>query len=296
VQPWWIEAFVRPIAEGRAEYVSPLYRRAWYRVVTARNVSRAFLYAWFGTDLQHPLSGNAAIARPLLLRLAAREWTEAQLGYGVETVVAAALLGDGRRWATAQFDVCKDADRRFGHRKQIIRDVLTATVEAAREFAPRPGPGGTVETSPMTFLGGPAPETAWLDEGLAPALDRTGGCWRDYARWASGRIGELEAAVRAGRLDSALWFDVFARALLEARGDGRARPAAAYAASLAPLVSLRALTVWRDIAPMQASEVDANAAAEVPEMRSALECAAGWIGQHDADAAPRYERRRSAAS
>ena len=65
---------------------------------------------------------------------------------------------------------------------------------------------------------------------------------------------------------------------------------------MVPLVSLRVLAVWSDIAPLQAGEVDVAAAAEVPEMRSALADAAGWIGRHDADAAPRYERRRSALS
>src|SRR5581483_2554219 len=47
VQPWWLAALLRPIAAAGAHFVSPLYRRDKYRAVTARNVSRPFLYAWF---------------------------------------------------------------------------------------------------------------------------------------------------------------------------------------------------------------------------------------------------------
>ncbi len=276
VQPWWIESFVRPIAARGAEFVSPLYRRNRYRAVTARNLTRAFLYAWFGVDVQHPLSGNTAISRPLLARLVRREWSEAQCGYGVETVMASTVLGEGRPWTTSHLDICKDADRRLDHRKRIVRDTMTASVEAAREFAPRPGPGGPTVTTPMTFVEGPAPETAWLEEIAFQARDRHAPCRRDYARWEGDRVGEIARAIDAGRLDAAPWFHVFARALLEARGTGRVRPAADYTAALAPLVALRALTVWREIAMMPAEAIDAASTAEVGIMRAALAAAAGW--------------------
>jgi hypothetical protein len=276
VQTWWLESFLRPIAARGAEFVSPLYRRNLYRAVTARNITRAFVNAWFGVDVQHPLSGNAALARPLLERLAARDWTEAQLGYGVETLVVATVLAEGRPWATAQLDICRDADRRFGQRKHIIRDTLTAAVETAREIAPRLGASGPPVTAPMTFIEGPAPETAWLEEYVARARDRSAPCRQDYARWEGGRRGEIVAAIETGRLGASAWFHVFACALLEARGVGRARPAAHYAAALAPLLALRALTVWREIAGLPAEAVDAAAAAEIGVMRAAV--AAGCAG------------------
>lgn len=296
VQPWWVEAFVRPIAARGVEFVSPLYRRNLYRAVTARNVSRAFLYAWFGVDVQHPLSGNAAFARPLLERLAARDWTPAQLRYGVETAVVSTLLADRRPWATAQLDICKDKAQ-FGHRTQILQDALIATVEAARKFAPRPGPGGPAVTAPMTFTEGAAPETGWLEAFVA----RTGGSAavgrQDYARWQGGRIGEVEAALDARRLDASLWFHVFARALLEARGHGRDRAADSYAAALAPLLALRALTVWREIEDQAAEAIDAAASAEVAMMRAAVAAAEGWAGAPgDTDTARRVARCVSTAS
>jgi hypothetical protein len=276
VQPWWLESFVRPIAARGAAFVSPLYRRNLYRAVTARNIARAFVYGWFGVDVQHPLSGNTAIARPLLERLVARDWTEAQLGYGVETAVVATVLAEGRPWTTAQLDICKDADRRFGQRKFIVRDTLAAAIEIAREFAPCAGPGGPAVMAPMTFIEGPPPETAWLEAYVAGARNGSAPCRHDHARWERERPGEIAAALEAGRLDASAWFHVFARALLEARGLGRARPAAHYAAALAPLLALRALTVWREIAGLPAEAVDAAAAAEIGPMRAAVADAAGW--------------------
>jgi hypothetical protein len=289
VQPWWVEAFVRPIAARGVEFVSPLYRRNLYRAVTARNVSRGFLYAWFGVDVQHPLSGNAALARPLLERLAARDWTPAQLRYGVETAVVSTLLADRRPWTTAQLDICKD-NVHFGHRTQILRDALIATVEAAREFAPRPGLGGPAVTAPMTFIEGAVPETGWLEAFVARARE-------DYSRWQGSRIGEIEAALDAGRLDASLWFRVFARALLEARGHGRDRAADSYAAALAPLLALRALTVWREVEDQPAEAIDAATSAEVPMMRSAVAAAEDWARPPgDTDIARRAARCVSTAS
>ncbi len=281
VQPWWLESFVRPIAARGAEFVSPLYRRSPYRVFCARNVSRAFLYAWFGVDVQHPLSGNAAFAPSLLRRLLSGDWTQAQLGYGVETAVVSTLLADSRPWATAQLDVCKDKVP-FGRREQIIQDVLTATVEAAREFVRRPGSGGPTVTAPMTFTEGPAPDTAWLEERTASARDRFAACRQDYARWSGDRTGEIEAAIEAGRLDASAWFHVLADALLEARGLGRVRPAAHYAIALAPLLSLRIRSVWREIEVLPAEAIDAAASAEVGIMRAAVAAAEGWLESDDA--------------
>jgi hypothetical protein len=295
VQPWWIGSFLRPIGDCGAEFVSPLYRRSMYRSVAARSVSRAFLYAWFGVDVQHPLSGNAALARPLLQRLASRDWTPAELRYGVEMAVVSTVLADGRPWARAQLDICMDKIR-FGHRTQIMRDVLTATVEAAREFVPRLGPGGPAVTAPMTFTEESAPETAWLEEGIARTRDGSAACWQDYARWQGDRIGEIEAAIEAGWIDASVWFHVFVRALLEARGLGRARPAAHYATALAPLVCLRVLTVWREIEGLPAEAIDAAAAAEVAVMRAALMAAEGWVGSNDAAAESRERRRQSTTS
>src|SRR5262249_25424756 len=157
--------------------------------------SRAFLYGWFGVDVQHPLSGNVAVAQPLLQRLASRDWTQAQLRYGVETAVVSTVLAEGRPWATAQLDTCKDKDKvGFG---QIVHDVLTATVEAARDFAPHPGPGGRPLTTPMTFTEGSAPETAWLQQVIASARHRSTAYRQDYARWEGDRIGEIEAGIEA---------------------------------------------------------------------------------------------------
>jgi hypothetical protein len=251
--------------------------------VNTRNASRAFLFGWFGVDIQQPLSGNTALARSLLQRMLSRDWTQAQLGYGTETAVISTVHADGHPWATAQLDICKDG-RGFGHRRQMIRDVLTATVEAARAFAPRPGPGGPAVTTPMTFTEGPLPETAWLEEYVAIARDGSAPCRVDYLRWAGDRVAEIEAAIEAERLDASAWFCVFARALLEARALGRARPAAEYASALAPLLALRALTVWREIAAMTAESIDAAAAAEVGVMRAAVAAAAGWGEPGDAGA------------
>jgi hypothetical protein len=283
VQPWWVESFLRPIFDHRAEFVSPIYRRNLYRYVNTRNISRAFLYGWFGVDIQQPLSGNVAAARPLLQHMLSREWTQAQLGYGVETAVISSVHADGRPWATAQLDICKDG-RGFGHRRQMIRDVLTATVEAARAFAPRPGRGRPAVTTPMTFTEGPPPETAWLEEFVMIARDGSAPCRVDYARWAGDRAADIEAAIESGRLGASAWFHVFARALLEARAPGRARPAAEYASALAPLLALRALTVWREIGAKTAEAIDAASAAEVGVMRAAVAAAAGWGDPGDADA------------
>jgi hypothetical protein len=294
VQPWWLGSFLRPIATRGAEFVSPLYRRNRYRAVTARNITRAFVYAWFGVDVQHPLSGNAAFARPLLQRLASRDWTPAQLRYGVETAVVSTVLADGRPWATARLDICKDGVR-FGHRKQIVRDVLTATVEAARAFAPRPGPGAPAVTAPMTFIEGPAPATAWLETFVARARDGSAACRQDYARWQGDRNGEIAAAFEAGRLDASAWFHVFARALMEARGLGRTRSVDDYATALAPVLALRALTVWREIEDLPAEAIDAAASAEVQVMRGAVAAIEGWAGPCDADIGRRPVRRMSTA-
>lgn len=266
VQPWWIESFLRPIAEGRAEFVSPLYLRGQWRAVSARNITRAFLYGWFGVDVQHPLSGNHALSRPMLERMVARDWTPAELGYGVETAVVSTVLALRRPWATAQLDRCSDSAR-LGHRPTISRDVLAATVEAARAHAPRPGPPGPPVTAPMTYLDAVRPATGWLEERIALARDGSAACRQDHVRWAGDRAAELDAALEAGRLDASLWFHVFARALLESRGPGLARPSFDYAAALATLLSLRALTVWREIEGMTAEAIDAAAAAEVGVMR-----------------------------
>ena len=273
VQPWWIPAFLRPIAAHGADFVSPRYRRSAYRGVSARSISRAFHYAWFGVDVQHPLSGNAAISFPLLRRLAARDWTEAELGYGVETAIVTTVLGERRPWATAQLDVCADIVR-FGYRQRIAHDVLTATVQAARSAVPRSGPAGRVETAPMTFIEPSAPETAWLEARVDDACDKSAACRRDYARWAGGRFAEIEAGIAARRLDASAWFHVFAHALLEARERDRGRPAADYATALGPLFSLRVLTVWQESAGLPAEAIDVAAAAEVGMMRSALAAAA----------------------
>jgi len=289
VQPWWLESFVRPIAARGAEFVSPLYRRSPYRNFCARNLSRAFLYAWFGVDVQHPLAGNTALAAPLLQRLASRDWTQAQLRYGVETAVVSTVLADGRPWATAQLDFCEDKVP-VGRRRQIIHGVLTATVEAAREFEPRPGPGGPIVTAPMTFTEGRALETTWLEEGIASARDASASCRQDYARWAGSRIGEIEAAIEAGWLDASPWFYVLAHALLEVRGPGRARPAAEYAITLAPLLALRIRSVWCEIEAMTAEATDAAAAAEVAMMRAMVAAAQGWLEAGDAAAERRYLR------
>lgn len=275
VQPWWIEAFLRPIASRGADFVSPLYRRNLHRAVSARNISRAFLYGWFGVDVQHPLSGNNAMARPLLRRLAERTWTPAQLGYGVETAIVSTVLADRRGWATAQLDRCEDkADR--GHRNQILHDVMVATVEAAREIAPRPGPAGPPSTAPMTFVDDTAPDATFLEANVARARDRGAALWRDYARWSDGRIGEIETAFATGRMEARTWFRLFARALLEARGAENACTAGEYAAALTPPLSLRALTVWREIAALPAGAIDAASAAEIGVMRDEVSAAAGW--------------------
>lgn len=275
VQPWWIPAFLRPIASRGANFVSPLYRRNLHRAVSARNISRAFFYGWFGVDVQHPLSGNYAIAQPLLRRLAERTWTPAQLGYGVETAIVSTVLADRRGWATAQLDRCEDkADR--GHRNQILHDVMAATVEAAREIAPRPGPAGPPSTAPMTFVEGTAPDATFLEANIARARDRGAALWRDYARWSDGRIGEIETAFATGRMEARTWFRLFTRALLEARGAESARTAGEYAAALTPPLSLRALTVWREIAALPAGAIDAASAAEIGVMRAEVSAAAGW--------------------
>ncbi len=275
VKPWWVKSLVLPIAARGVEFVSPRYRRSLYRGVSARSISRAFHYAWFGVDIQHPLSGNAAIARPLLGRLVSRDWTHAELGYGVETAIVSAVLGENRAWATAQLDICNDVVR-FGHRQQVAQDVLTATVGAARTFPPCPAPCGPAETAPMTFTEGAVPETFWLEERIARASDGSTAYRHDYARWAGDRITEIEAAIEARRLNASAWFHVFAGALFEACGLGRGRPAADYAAALAPLFSLRVLTVWREVEGQSADAVDAASAAEIAVMRSAVSDAAGW--------------------
>lgn len=272
VQPWWIEAFVRPIAEGVAEFVTPSYLRNLYRVVATRNISRPFMYAWFGTHVQQPLSGNAAAGRPLLQRLAARAWTPTQLRYGVETALVSTVLADGRALRTARLDICRD-NMGFGHRPSTVGDVLTATFEMVREFAPIRGPAGPVPATPGTFVEGSLPDTAWLERSIAAARDPSAPCRRNYARWAGDRRREIEAAFDVGQLDAATWFHVFARALVEARADGQARSAEQYADILTPLLSLRALTVWREIAAQPPEMIDAAMTAEVPALRNALEAA-----------------------
>ena len=246
VQPWWIPAFLRPIAARGADFVSPLYRRSPYRGVSARSVSRAFHYAWFGVDVQHPLSGNASVAT---------------------------ILGESRPWATAQLDICADAER-FGYRQRIAHDVLTATVQVARRTPPRLGAAGPVETAPMTFVERTAPEIAWLESRIADACGESAACRQDYARWAGDRFAEIEAAIEARRLDASAWFHVFAHALLEARERDTRRAAADYATALGPLFSLRVLSVWRESERLPAEAIDAAAAAEVGVMRAALAAAA----------------------
>ncbi len=292
VQPWWLESFVRPIADRGAEFVSPLYRRSPYRNFCARNVSRAFLYAWFNVDVLHPLAGNTALGAPLLRRLVSRSWTQAQLRYGIETAVVSTVLADGRPWAMAELDNCKD-NVPVGREYQIIQDVLTATVEAAREFRPRPGPDGPIVTTPMTLSEGAAPEAAWLEEGISSTRDASAPSRQDYARWAGDRFREIEVAIEAGRLEADLWFRVLGKAFLEARGLGRARPAAHYAIALAPLLSLRIRSVWREITAMTPEAIDAAAAAEAAIMRSTV---ADWIESGDAAAESRHLKQHLTSS
>ncbi len=290
VQPWWIERFLRPIAAGRAQFVSPLYRRNLYRAVTARNVSRAFLYGWFGVDVQHPLSGNSAIARPLLRRLAERAWTPTQLRYGVETAIVSTVLAERRAWATAELDRCEDKAN-SGRRKHILSDVAVATIEAARAFDPRPGPAGVPVAAPMTFADGPSPDTAFLDDAIEVGRQRRSHHWPDYVRWAGDRISKIESAFRDGRIDASTWFHVFARAILETRELSKGRAAEEYAAALVPLIAIRALTVWREIASMPTDAIDAASSAEIGLMRAAVSAALGW----SATGEPGYLRKRAAA-
>jgi len=185
ITPEWIPALVRPVRDGRADVVAPVYPRAATDGPLVTQLVRPVVRAAYGWKLHEPLMGEFGCSRRFVLHCLDRPtWGTGTLADGVDLWMAAEALAGGFRLGQAAL-----GPRLVGHARKrpglpdVFQQVMDAVCACLEQHAgywlgrgpaePVPcfgAPGGGVDAGPRPDVAGMARAFARDVAALHPVL------------------------------------------------------------------------------------------------------------------------------
>lgn len=88
----WLPAMTRPVLDGNADLVTPLYPRHWYDANQTNQVSAPVLLAMTGRPVRQPIGGDFAFSASALRHLQEMRWPDVAFGFGWDAFVVTAVM------------------------------------------------------------------------------------------------------------------------------------------------------------------------------------------------------------
>jgi len=174
VTPEWISALVRPVREGQADLVAPLYSRAAVDGPLVTQLVRPLVRAAYGWRVQEPLMGEFGCSRRFVAHCLERSWGTGVIPDGVDLWMSGEALANGFRPGQAAL-----GPRLLAHARkppglpdvfQQVMDAVCSCLELHAGYWLSRGPAEPVPcygTLPGAVELGPRPDVTRMAESFA---------------------------------------------------------------------------------------------------------------------------------
>src|SRR5919204_3774039 len=211
ITPEWIERLLRPILEGRADYVTPLYVRHKHDGTITNNVTYPVVRALYGKRVRQPIGGEFGFSAALARRFLAEDvWNTDVARFGIDIFMTTTALASGARVVQAALGAkIHDPKDPARHLAPMFTQVLSALVDRMR--AHRGFWSRVVGSEPLPVEGrAPAvePDEVHVDLAGLDAAFRLA-TPEDRERWSTSICdGDLELFLAAADANAAASWDV----------------------------------------------------------------------------------------
>ena len=129
IKPWWIERLTKPIAEGKASYVTPYYVRHKYDGTITNNICYPLTSVLYGQKVRQPIGGDFGVSLEMVKKYLSKShqiWKSdvAKFGIDIWMTTNAICEGDKPVWQAAlgvKIHDVKDPGKQLGPMfKQVI--------------------------------------------------------------------------------------------------------------------------------------------------------------------------------
>ena len=265
ITPEWIDRLLRPVLDGRAEYVTPLYVRHKHDGTITNNVTYPVVRALYGKRVRQPIGGDFGFSAALARRFLAEDvWETDVARFGIDIFMTTTALASGAPVVQAALGAkLHDPKDPARHLSPMFSQVLSGLVDRVRahrafwsrvtgsEPLPVEGTAPSVEPDDVHV------DIAGLDAAfrLAGATDRerwkTTICTRDLEPFVAAAEAEAAAAWDVERAWARIVYDVIRASLRDASAT------AANVHALLPLYFARVAMHVRAAAGMSSAAAEA---------------------------------------
>ena len=265
ITPEWIDRLLRPVVEGRAAYVTPLYVRHKHDGTITNNVTYPVVRALYGKRVRQPIGGEFGFDAALASRYLAEDvWDSDVARFGIDIFMTTTALASGATVVQASLGAkIHDPKDPARHLAPMFTQVLTGMVDRIRIHR---GFWSRVRGSEPLAIEGQAPpvepdevrvDLAGLDAAfrLATGADRARWsaviCTEDLGPFLAAAEANAPAAWDVERAWARLAYDVLAASVRDAK------ETAANVRALLPLYFARIAMHVRAAAGMPSSAAEA---------------------------------------
>ena len=134
ITPEWIDRLLRPIVEGHAEYVTPLYVRHKHDGTITNNVIYPVVRALYGRRLRQPIGGDFGFGAGLARRYLAEDvWSSDVARFGIDVFMTTTALASGANVVQAALGAkVHDPKDPARHLAPMFTQVLSSLVDRVR--------------------------------------------------------------------------------------------------------------------------------------------------------------------
>ncbi len=136
VRPEWVERLLRPIVDGRADYVTPLYARHKHDGTITNTVIYPLVRALFGQRVRQPIGGEFGFSRDLARTYLAQEvWATDVARFGIDVFMTTTALARGARVVQAALGAkIHDPKDPAAHLGPMFSQVVGSTIRQAARY------------------------------------------------------------------------------------------------------------------------------------------------------------------
>ncbi len=194
VTPEWVARLARPISEGRADYVTPLYVRHKHDGTITNNVVYPLVRSLYGYRVRQPIGGEFGFSGELAAQFLAEDvWESDVARFGVDIFMTTTALASGARVRQAALGAkIHDAKDPASHLGPMFSQVLGSAIRQVGRHRDRWASG---PSRPVPIEGEMAPiepDDVRVDLAKLDAAVTQGGA-DDRARWEA-ILGEEDLA------------------------------------------------------------------------------------------------------
>ncbi|HKQ78888.1 MAG TPA: glycosyltransferase [Blastocatellia bacterium] len=247
ITPDWIEALLKPVLQGGADYVTPFYWRHRFDGALTNHFAYPMMRAYFGAGLRQPIGGEFAFSPSLVNYLLRQPLDEAVFGYGIDIFLSMSAVGGGFKFAQAPLG--RKLHKPSLQKRYLIQSQgIAAALATARLYRIE---YGAPELNDMTDSAEDLQNYLSYDEHqamLAVARAEARKLKTIYHSWLDGKSEELFRAVEDGgaALSAEAWTDLLAACVSRAVWIEPRTPVRRFADVLWPALFIRTITYWNE--------------------------------------------------